>query len=378
MTARSGDCRGEWAVRATRRRESSYTLAVLAIDLTVWNERADGEILAAERLHRLVRIFLRLPVPATPPHPSDISTAPTRMDGCLHALACIRMPQHCAATLNGLRPVGGRWRARARARARTHARTHTRRRRGGGARERASGEHKGALVRKARPKAMAYPAESLEPLALQQVACLRPFVLFRRRVRPHRFDLVERTSKQTNKQAHSDDTERQGLLGSARTFANETRSPGADVVDFSLNVHGPGTDVAGEARVCGWIRRHYLCQNNSGAPRAQDLDRPQFGRTLRGYSKGCLESTVPRSRASNASSPLPSWRTGSNSSCFPVTHAVRSPIRPTSQQRIRCAASLCGCMQCHAQRCKRLVLSYSIHPQRIDGTRSARAPRQPR
>ena len=246
MTARSGDCRGRWAVRATRWRESSYTLAVLAIDLTVWNERADGEILAAERLHRLVRIFLRLPVPATPPHPSDIPPLPR--GGCLHALACIRMPQHCAATLNGLRPVGGRWRARARAR--THARTHTRRRRGGGARERASREHKVALVRKARPKAMAYPAESLEPLALQQVACLRPFVLFRRRVRSHRFDLVERTSKQTNKQAHSDDTERQGLLGSARTFANETRSPGADVVDFSLNVHGPGTDVARGGGAC--------------------------------------------------------------------------------------------------------------------------------
>ena len=144
------------------------------------------------------------------------STAPTRMDGCLHALACIRMPQHCAATLNGLRPVGGRWRARARAR--THARTHTRRRRGGGARERASGEHKVALVRKARPKAMAYPAESLEPLALQQVACLRPFVLFRRRVRSHRFDLVERTSEQTNKQTGA--LRRHGAAGFARLGSN--------------------------------------------------------------------------------------------------------------------------------------------------------------
>jgi hypothetical protein len=102
-------------------------------------------------------------------------------------------------------------------------------------------------------------------------------VLFRRRVRSHRFDLVERTSKQTNKQAHSDDTERQGLLGSARTFANETRSPGADVVDFSLNVHGPGTDVARGGGACVrldpkalLVSKQQLCSETTG-PRSATM-----------------------------------------------------------------------------------------------------------
>jgi hypothetical protein len=187
-----------------------------------------------------------------------------------------RMHSHAATLRSNVERLSARRRPMARTHA--HACTHTRRRRGGGARERASREHKVALVRKARPKAMAYPAESLEPLALQQVACLRPFVLFRRRVRSHRFDLVERTNKQTNKQAHR----RHGAAGFARLgshICKRCAKPEVSAQMWSISVSmctvPAQTSPVGEARVCGWIRRHYLsnqqrCSETTG-PRSATI-----------------------------------------------------------------------------------------------------------